>query len=219
MRPEWKHRVRKVNATLQTAACLGAEWSQVFSGDGEACGVGETPSPDSVRSVVRSAAIRLEHHLNEALLAWETGRRREFHLESLRAQRNEARRELSKGLVRLRRLVAAHSGVPYAAGLFPKGRIPHPPQELRRLGRTILRRLERGLPAARKEPVLDLDLEVLTEDLQHRVTRLETALQEVAAGEASALLARRARDQASSRLARTQSGVDRLFEGFSALAG
>ncbi len=218
MSRDWRQTVDRVAATLQTAACRGSVWSRGFSGEAVACGASETPAPGSVQALIRSAAVVLEHRLHDAQSARANHLRWRSRLQSLRADRDAASGELYKSLVRFRGLAKAQFAESFVPKLFPPGRTSRQPTELLRVGRRVVRRLRGDAPVPLRKPVvMTLDLDALTEDLCQQVSRLKEALDEVAACEAADFRARVNRDRALARLARAQSGVDRMFEAFSSL--
>lgn len=214
----WRRKVDRVAATLQTAACRGSVWSRGFSGEAAACGSAETPAPESVQALIRSAAVVLEHRLHDAQSARANRLHWRSRLQSLRADRDAASDELYASLVRLRGLAKAQLAESFVPKLIPPGRISTQPTEVLRLGRRVVRRLQGDAPVPLREPVVvTLDVDALAEDLCQQVSRLKQTLDEVAAGEAAAFRARVNRDRALARLVRTQSGVDRMFQAFSSL--
>lgn len=219
MSATWNAKRAKVRATLRRAARLGPQWAAGFTQEAAAGGVPEASTPESVRTLVRSAAALVERRLHDAMKARTDWRAQRARLRPLRLERDAAVEKLYDLVVRLRGMAPCVFGDHVAERMFPSGRTPTRPGDLLESGWRLVSQLETsGIADLRSDSTYSVDLPVFLEGIREKVQRLGTALDELTCAETAEEQARVTRDRALRRLVRARGGLDRLSQALCDLA-
>lgn len=214
-----KQRHRKASDLLASVAANGPAWVAGLARQAE---TPEAPSPDESSQIQRwlyGLAIQVDHRLVEFQQAVEERLACAEALRRLRPQRDRATRELYDLVVAQRAALRCVGGEELTESVCGQGVTPRHAPDLATWARDYLERLLEVVPRADVgNEWLSVDALAFADELEDKLSALQSSLREVASAEAAEKAALVRKDEAQSLFDQTFQEVSKVVKGLAGLA-